>query len=45
MIVRLIILGGRKAGVTKREKKENHEAEKPKNARVVVVVDANKLIR
>ena len=33
MIVRLIILGGRKAGVTKREKKKgNHEAEKPKSA-------------
>ena len=43
MIVRLIILRGRKAGVTKREKKkENHGAEKPKSARVV---DANKLIK
>jgi len=42
MIVRLIILGGWKAGVTKRDKKENHGAEKPKSARVV---DANKLIK
>jgi len=38
----LIILEGRKAGVTNREKKENHGAEKPKSVRVV---DANKLIK
>ena len=42
MIVRLIILRGRNAGVTRREKKENHGAEKPKSARLV---DANKLIK